>query len=114
MFFCKEYRGKRPNTEMLLRTKDTNRAIDESFIGKTLFLIDDKGNKWKQTEYRGDFVFDGKSFFTLLAEMNNMNCECESEICKKLGGSELFSNEDIKSEIFIPNIVEIEDWKWEM
>lgn len=99
---------------MLLRTKDTNRVIDESFNGKTLFLVDDKGNKWKQTEYRGDFVFDGKSFFTLLAEMNHMNCECESEICKKLGGSELFDNEDIKTEIFIPNIVETEDWKWEM
>jgi hypothetical protein len=99
---------------MLLQTKDTNRVIDDSFKGKTLFLVDDKGNQWKQTDYRGDLVFDGKDFFTLLAEMNNMTCACNSELCKQLGGSDMFFNDDIKSEICIPNIVETEGWKWEM
>lgn len=99
---------------MLLQTKDTNRVIDDSFKGKTLFLVDDKGNQWKQTDYRGDFVFDGKDFFTLLAEMNNMTCACNSELCKQLGGSDMFFNDDIKLEICIPNIVETEGWKWKM
>jgi len=97
---------------MLLRTKDTNKVIDDSFKGKTLYMFDDKGNKWKQYVYGGNLMFSGKSFYILLAEMNNMNCDCE--ICKKLGGMEMFNNEDIKSEIFIPNVVETEDWKWEM
>jgi len=96
----------------MLKTKDTNCVIDESFIGKTLFLIDNKGNKWKQTNYKCDLVFDGKSFYALLAEMNNMHCECNSELCKKEGGSDMFYNEDIKDEILIPNIVENECWIW--
>jgi len=97
---------------MLLRTKDTNKVIDDSFKGKTLYMFDDKGNKWKQHVYDGNLIFNGKSFYILLAEMNNMNCDCEP--CKKLGGMVLFNNEDIRSEIFIPNVVETEDWKWEM
>lgn len=97
---------------MLLKTKDTNATLDDSFVGKTLFLCDDKGNKWKQTDYRGDLVFDGKSFFMVVAEMNNMTCPCNSELCKITGGSDMFFNEDIKHEIFLPNIVENEDWIW--
>lgn len=97
---------------MLLKTKDTDVIIDDSFKGKTLFLIDDKGNKWKQTDYKCDLVFDGKSFFTLLAEMNNLTCACNSEMCKLIGGSDMFFNDDLKNEFCFPNIVENECWVW--
>jgi hypothetical protein len=96
----------------MLKTKDTNRTIDDLIKGTTLYLVDDKGNRWKQTEYRGELVFGEKDFFTLLAEMNNMTCKCKSDICKMIGGSDMFFNEDLKNELIIPNIVETADWVW--
>ena len=39
---------------------------------KTIYLIDDKGNKWKEDAYEGYGVFGGKDFYELLAEMNGL------------------------------------------
>lgn len=36
----------------------------------TVYLVDDKGNKWKEERYEGYGVFGGKDFYELLAEMN--------------------------------------------
>ncbi len=36
----------------------------------TVYLIDDKGNKWKEDDYEGYGVFGAKDFFELLEEMN--------------------------------------------
>lgn len=36
----------------------------------TVYLVDDKGNKWKENCYEGYGVFGGKDFYELLAEMN--------------------------------------------
>lgn len=50
-------------------TQDTHHRIvsDEK---KTIYLVDDKGNKWKESLYDGYGVFGGKDFYELLAEMN--------------------------------------------
>lgn len=50
-------------------TMDTHHRIvngDEH----TVYLVDDKGNKWKENCYEGYGVFGGKDFYELLAEMN--------------------------------------------
>lgn len=36
----------------------------------TVYLTDDKGNKWEEHCYEGYGVFGGKDFYILLAEMN--------------------------------------------
>ena len=90
-------------------TKDTNRAINENPM-RTLYLMDNKGNCWKETNYKGDYIFGGKDFFALVSEMNNLSCDCKSDLCKLTGGSDLFFNEDI--EIMVPNVVESENWVW--
>lgn len=50
-------------------TQDTHHRIvsDER---KTVYLVDGKGNKWKEDFYEGYGVFGGKDFYELLAEMN--------------------------------------------
>lgn len=50
-------------------TQDTHHRIvnDEE---RTIYLVDDKGNKWKENLYEGYGVFGGKDFYELLAEMN--------------------------------------------
>ena len=50
-------------------TQDTHHRIvnGEKHI---VYLVDDKGNKWKENCYEGYGVFGGKDFYELLAEMN--------------------------------------------
>lgn len=50
-------------------TMDTHHRI-ENCVEHTVFLVDDKGNKWKEDFYEGYGVFGGKDFYELLAEMN--------------------------------------------
>lgn len=54
--------------------QDTNHRIvnDEERI---IYLVDDKGNKWKENCYDGYGVFGGKDFYELLAEMNGYSYE---------------------------------------
>ena len=50
-------------------TQDTHHRIvsDEEH---TVYLVDDKGNKYREDFYEGYGVFGGKDFYELLAEMN--------------------------------------------
>lgn len=50
-------------------TMDTHRRIVNG-EEHTVYLVDDKGNKWKEERYEGYGVFGGKDFYELLAEMN--------------------------------------------
>lgn len=50
-------------------TMDTNhRIVNEE--EHEVYLVDDKGNKWKETCYEGYGVFGGKDIYILIAEMN--------------------------------------------
>ncbi len=37
---------------------------------KSVYMLDNKGNKWKESNYQGYGVFGGKDFYQLVAEMN--------------------------------------------
>ena len=50
-------------------TQDTHHRIVNGET-HTVYLVDDKGNKWKEEYYEGYGVFGGKDFYELLAEMN--------------------------------------------
>lgn len=52
-------------------TQDTNRRIRNN-NPLTVYLCDDKGNRYKETCYEGYGVFGGKDYYELLAEMNGI------------------------------------------
>ena len=53
-------------------TQDTHHRIIDG-EEHTVYLVDDKGNKWKENCYDGYGVFGGKDFYELLAEMNGFS-----------------------------------------
>ena len=70
----------------------------------TVYLLDNKGNCWKETEYNGYGDFGGKDFFELLAEMNG------EEGREK--GIDLFYEPD-KDDVLYPNLViDVDNWNW--
>ena len=50
-------------------TQDTHHRI-VNCEDYTVYLVDDKGKKWREDCYDGYGVFGGKDFYELLAEMN--------------------------------------------
>ena len=57
-------------------TQDTNTQIgSESHNKISVYMYDNKGNKWHEPDYEGYGVFGGKDFFDLTAEMNGYSDE---------------------------------------
>ena len=62
------------------KTQDTNKSICNTYSGKRTFIVymmDDKGNVWKEDDYEGYGEFGGKDFYELLAEMNGLTTRDE-------------------------------------
>ena len=54
-------------------TQDTEMSIANIHSSQpttTVFMLDDKGNKWEESDYDGYGVFGGKDYYELVAEMN--------------------------------------------
>jgi hypothetical protein len=71
--------------------------------GQTIYMKDNKGNVWKETNYEGYGDFGGKDFYELLAEMNGL------ESCRYEGISLCH---DADRPFFAPNLVTDPDWRW--
>jgi hypothetical protein len=87
------------------KTQDTELSIPcEGASRKTfpVIMLDDKGNKWKESEYEGYGVFGGKDFYELLAEMNGIGSDRGDGISLSYSGKPFIS----------PNLVESENWTW--
>lgn len=58
------------------KTNDTKRSIPNVYqdVRETfgVYMLDDKGNHWYEPAYEGYGTFGGKSFYELLAEMNDI------------------------------------------
>lgn len=57
------------------QTQDTHRSIANADSIKntfTVYMIDDKGNSWEESNYEGYGEFGGKDYYELLAEMNGV------------------------------------------
>ena len=52
--------------------QDTNKSIS-STNPRPVTMVDNKGNKWSEDDYEGYGVFEGKDFYQLLAEMNEVD-----------------------------------------
>jgi len=96
-------------------TNDTGEVIWNKFAkeandagkAKTVYLIDNKGNKYKEDNYEGYGVFGGKDFYVLLAEMNNLDTSSE-ELARDAAIDLIHSNKPFIS----PNLVSNPKSKW--
>jgi hypothetical protein len=87
------------------KTQDTNRSIANHHSGKStfdVFMIDNKGNKWKESNYDGYGEFGGKDFHELLAEMNGLESDRMAGINLQFSGQPFIS----------PNLVENPNEVW--
>ncbi|SHE83259.1 hypothetical protein SAMN05444278_106104 [Psychroflexus salarius] len=88
-------------------TQDTNKSIANCYSGSafTVFMLDDKGNIWEESNYNGYGMFGGKDFYELLAEMNGQT--------DREDGIKLYFDND-ESSVKYPNLVEyIDNWQWQ-
>ena len=87
-------------------TQDTKRSIANHYSDMpvfTVFMFDDKGNKWQEDNYDGYGEFGGKDYFELLAEMNGL--EPNRDL-----GIDLFY--DKSKTCITPNLAEDPNWQW--
>lgn len=67
-------------------TMDTRRSIccsGSGFQPFTVYMHDDRGNVWKEKNYKGNGIFGGKDYYLLFAEMNGINGGTEAERRRK-------------------------------
>lgn len=87
------------------KTQDTEKSIANQFSSMpvfTVYMIDDKGNKWKEDNYEGYGLFGGKDYFELLAEMNGLEPNRDIGIDLSYGNKPFIA----------PNLVENAEWEW--
>ena len=74
---------------------------------RTVYLIDNKGNKYKEDNYEGYGVFGGKDFYVVVAEMNGIDTsDEESARCQAI------DLEDSGKPYLSPNLVTNPDAVW--
>jgi len=81
-------------------TNDTHDPIWNTYSGhdtKTVYMIDNKGNSWREDNYEGYGDFGGKDYYELLAEMNGLDSD------RQLGINLNFNREGI--DFITPNLV---------
>ncbi len=64
------------------KTQDTNKSIPSRYSSRKttpVYLLDNKGNHWLESNYEGYGLFGGKDFYELLAEMNGKTKDDLSE-----------------------------------
>lgn len=87
-------------------TQDSDRSIANQYSGRstfTVYMYDDKGNKWKENDYEGYGVFGGKDYYELLSEMNGGPSD------RSIGIDMAYSGDN---DIKYPNLAESPNWKW--
>ena len=97
-------------------TQDTGESIANNYSSRptfTVFMVDDKGNKWREDDYEGYGVFGGKDYFQLLAEMNgiaigDLDKDRDAGIDLTFKDSPEGDNPNCK----YPNLVEDPNWEW--
>jgi hypothetical protein len=85
-------------------TQDSGKSIANQYSGKKTFVVylkDNKGNSWEETNYDGYGIFGGKDFYELLAEMNGKKTRDE--------GIEIAFS---KKRFLSPNLSEDSLWEW--
>ena len=92
-------------------TQDTHESIANSASSRptfTVYMFDDKGNKWREDNYAGYGEFGGKDYYELLAEMNGLDSDRQLGIDLAYKESIYGENPNCK----FPNLAEDPNWVW--
>ena len=97
-------------------TQDASESIANKYSSRptsTVYMVDDKGNKWREDNYEGYGVFGGKDYFQLLAEMNgiatgDLDKDRSAGIDLAHKDSPAGDNTNCKH----PNLVQDPNWEW--
>lgn len=88
--------------------QDTNKSIS-NITPRPTTMVDNKGNKWHEDDYEGYGIFGGKDFYTLLAEMNEVEgLTGDTDKDRGLGIDLYFGKEKFIS----PNLYEDSSREW--
>lgn len=106
-------------------TQDTNKSISNIHSTRerfTVYMHDNRGNKWEETGYDGYGVFGCKDYYELVAEMNPKKTK---EIFAKRGkeyelrcvGIDLAYDDNHNTleaghGVIFPNLTEDKEWEW--
>lgn len=87
------------------KTQDTNRSIPSRYSCRKTFKVfmhDNAGNVYPETNYEGYGTFGGMDYYELLAKMNGLADRYDAirAYCDKTDG------------LLYPNLTESEDWQW--
>lgn len=103
-------------------TTDTNHSIYNCNTKKcfTVYLIDNKGNRWVEPEYEGYGEFGGKDIYVLFAEMNGIEVERDHEeeeedfieSIREAGINAWFSDDKFDKGYIYPNLVQNCELEW--
>lgn len=92
-------------------TQDTGESIANRYSNRkpfTVYMTDNKGNRWREDNYDGYGEFGGKDYYELLAEMNGLGSDRQAGIDFAFHDSPSGENPDC----LFPNLTEAADWKW--
>ena len=95
------------------KTQDSKKSIANSYSTRpvfTVYMTDDKGNRWKEDKYEGYGEFGGKDYYELLAEMNGISPEEGKEL--RIAGIELANPNTPDKKCKHPNLTESPEWVW--
>ena len=97
-------------------TQDSGESIANNYSSRPtfpVFMVDDKGNKWREDNYEGYGVFGGKDYYELLAEMNGI-ATGDPEKDRQAGIDLAFKDSPAGDNINCkhPNLVEDPNWEW--
>jgi len=86
-------------------TQDTNRQICSTKGYQTkVFMVDNKGIHYPESNYEGYGVFCGKDYYVLLAEMNGFSSDSSNEL-RTIGIDIEFRNEGRRPVILINPVI---------
>ena len=99
-------------------TNDTDRSIANQYSCRdtfTVHMIDDKGNRYIESDYEGYGIFGGKDYYELLGEMNYPEAKEIGTDPDKLRtmGIDLQCKRADDDNVKWPNLVEDPDREWQ-
>ena len=77
----------------------------------TVYMFDNKGNRWEEKKYEGYGVFGGKDYYDLVAEMNGYESDREIGIDLAFGKKKSKAQGKMGKTLF-PALVENKNYNW--
>lgn len=98
-------------------TQDTNQSIaniHSRFKCFTVYMFDNKGNVWKESNYDGYGEFGSKDFYELFAEMNGFTTRDEGIALQAPPEWRNQFNPEmvLPKNVLYPNLARWQHWKW--